>query len=106
MLILLTDAPFTVLGAPGVAVSIGIAEMTPVLAALLVTVRDGNAHHLALGVGEQHGILCPNGIAASQEHYSDDNATRQDPRHVFSALIFSRRAHGGRPASSSPTMQS
>jgi hypothetical protein len=63
---LLADFAVAVLCAPGVAVAVGIPKMPPVLAALLVGVCDWNADHLAIDVGEHHGLVRPDALAASQ----------------------------------------
>ena len=51
----MADLAIAVLGAPGVAVGLGIAEMFPVLAALLVSIGDWNADHLAIDIRIHHG---------------------------------------------------
>src|ERR1700722_7728434 len=61
-LALLATLPVTVLSAPGVAVAVGISEVPSVLAALFVGVRDRNANHVALGVGEHHRVLRPGNL--------------------------------------------
>src|ERR1700731_1911139 len=58
-LALLANLPVTVLRTPGVAIAVRISEMTSVLAALFVGVRNRNANHVTLGVGEHHRLLRP-----------------------------------------------
>jgi hypothetical protein len=51
-------------------IAVGISEVTSVLAALFVGVRNRNANHITLGIGEHHRVLRrviwtdPNRIAA------------------------------------------
>src|ERR1700722_2959328 len=86
-LALLANLPVTVLRAPSVTIAVGISEVTSVLAALFVGVRDRNANHVALGIGEHHHALRPSNLDRSQQNCSDDKTPRQDSRHASPDLI-------------------
>jgi hypothetical protein len=64
---LLADLAVAVLGAPGVAVGVGIPQVTPVLAALLVGVCDWNTDHLAVHIRKHRMVVRTDGLTAAQD---------------------------------------
>jgi hypothetical protein len=64
---------FAVLAAPGVAVAVGISEMMPVLAALLVAVCDVNSDHLAVRIRKHHRVLRADSLTAGEDQHCRRN---------------------------------
>ena len=64
------------------AVAVGIAEVTRILATLLVGVCDRNANHLAVHIGKHHRAFGLSSLPASQKRHDDGYIGQQDSCHV------------------------
>jgi hypothetical protein len=71
---LLADTTLAVLRAPGMAIAVGITQIMPVLAALLITMCDRNSDLLAVHIRPHHGVVgTGDSTAAEKQRYRDGN---------------------------------